>query len=387
MNVPIEQAVRRTEPLGDGGVSPPPARSSTTVVDLAGARSSRCCPPRLRRALDAVRRVGRPAARPADGALEGPQGAPARARRVRRELVPRLPRAGQESSTPAARLDALVAERYEVVKVDVGRFDKNLDFAKLYGEPIKKGIPSVVVVTPVNEVVYQTKAGELADARSMGPGRHLRLLQGQGRQAARLLTGGPERPGQPPACTPNCLRAITRRRPRPARCARVLPARARVAVGRRAPVAPRREVPPETTFGPFGIAERLNWLISKKRRRKTPSHFLISASCSRVFRVSGKSGGQRRPSASRHACHARNATFDGAVRSGSCRTGRSPAARRARSSIACSASRRCRRRHQLRRNLGVEDREQRRRGRRRRTGFGARPSGPDTGSASSRPSR
>ena len=65
--------------------------------------------------------------------------------------------------------DALVAERYEVVKVDVGRFDKNLDFVKLYGEPIKKGIPSVVVVTPVNEVVYQTKAGELADARSLGP--------------------------------------------------------------------------------------------------------------------------------------------------------------------------------------------------------------------------
>ena len=62
----------------------------------------------------------------------------------------------------------LVASRYEVVKVDVGDFDKNLDFAKLYGEPIKKGIPSIVVVTPTNEVVYQTKAGELADARSLG---------------------------------------------------------------------------------------------------------------------------------------------------------------------------------------------------------------------------
>ncbi len=62
----------------------------------------------------------------------------------------------------------LVRSRYEVVKVDVGHFDKNLDFAKLYGEPIKKGIPSVVVVTPTNEVVYQSKAGELADARGMG---------------------------------------------------------------------------------------------------------------------------------------------------------------------------------------------------------------------------
>ena len=62
----------------------------------------------------------------------------------------------------------LIASRYEVVKVDVGDFDKNLDFAKLYGEPIKMGIPSIVVVTPTNDVVYETKAGELADARSMG---------------------------------------------------------------------------------------------------------------------------------------------------------------------------------------------------------------------------
>ena len=68
----------------------------------------------------------------------------------------------------AGKTATLVAERYEVVKVDVGRFDRNLDFAKLYGEPIRKGIPSVVVVTPTNEVVYQTKAGELADARRMG---------------------------------------------------------------------------------------------------------------------------------------------------------------------------------------------------------------------------
>lgn len=66
------------------------------------------------------------------------------------------------------RTAALVRSRYEVVKVDVGRFDRNLDFAKLYGDPIGNGIPSVVVVTPTNEVVYQTRAGELADARRMG---------------------------------------------------------------------------------------------------------------------------------------------------------------------------------------------------------------------------
>src|SRR5205085_11996590 len=35
--------------------------------------------------------------------------------------------------------------------------------------------------------------------------------------------------------------------------------------------------PPEEIFGPFGNAERLNWLCSKNRTRKTRSHFLISA--------------------------------------------------------------------------------------------------------------
>ncbi len=66
------------------------------------------------------------------------------------------------------RTESRVEERYEVVEVDVGRFDRNLDFVKLYGEPIRKGIPSVVVVTPADEVVYRTRAGELADARHLG---------------------------------------------------------------------------------------------------------------------------------------------------------------------------------------------------------------------------
>ncbi len=62
-----------------------------------------------------------------------------------------------------------INQHFVVMKVDVGHFDKNLEFAKLYGKPIAKGIPSVVVVTPKNEIVYETRAGELADARRMGP--------------------------------------------------------------------------------------------------------------------------------------------------------------------------------------------------------------------------
>ena len=63
---------------------------------------------------------------------------------------------------------ALIAGRFQVVKVDVGRFDKNLDVANQYGNPIKMGIPAVVVLTADNQIVYSSKAGELANARKMG---------------------------------------------------------------------------------------------------------------------------------------------------------------------------------------------------------------------------
>lgn len=61
----------------------------------------------------------------------------------------------------------LIAKEFEVVKINVGRFDKNLDLAAIYGNPQKKGIPAAVVLSPDNQVLYATKAGELADARGM----------------------------------------------------------------------------------------------------------------------------------------------------------------------------------------------------------------------------
>jgi protein disulfide-isomerase len=63
---------------------------------------------------------------------------------------------------------ALVAGRFEVVKIDIGNFDKNLELANRYGNPIGKGIPAVVVLSADNAVLYSTKGGELANARRMG---------------------------------------------------------------------------------------------------------------------------------------------------------------------------------------------------------------------------
>jgi thioredoxin 1 len=62
---------------------------------------------------------------------------------------------------------ALIDKEFRVVKIDVGNFDHNVDLAQAYGNPIKKGIPAAVVVTPDNKVLYATKGGELADARRM----------------------------------------------------------------------------------------------------------------------------------------------------------------------------------------------------------------------------
>jgi protein disulfide-isomerase len=64
----------------------------------------------------------------------------------------------------------LIATRFRLVKVDVGNFDHNLDLVAQYGNPIAKGIPAAVVLSPGNEVIYASKAGELADARRMSEG-------------------------------------------------------------------------------------------------------------------------------------------------------------------------------------------------------------------------
>ena len=62
----------------------------------------------------------------------------------------------------------LIAKHFKVVKVDVGRFDRNVDVATAYGVPLKSGIPAVAVLSAQGNATYATKVGELADARQMG---------------------------------------------------------------------------------------------------------------------------------------------------------------------------------------------------------------------------
>ena len=61
-----------------------------------------------------------------------------------------------------------LSHEYVITKVDVGNWDKNQDIAERYGNPIKKGIPAVAVLSPEGKLLHSTAAGELASARDMG---------------------------------------------------------------------------------------------------------------------------------------------------------------------------------------------------------------------------
>src|SRR6516164_3046870 len=69
--------------------------------------------------------------------------------------------------------------------------------------------------------------------------------------------------------------------------------------------------PPEPTLGPFGMAERLNWLVLKKRTRNTSSHFLIAARSYSICFSGGNRSGHSPCFLFPHAWAARKATLLG----------------------------------------------------------------------------
>jgi thioredoxin 1 len=62
---------------------------------------------------------------------------------------------------------ALIRQQFQVVKIDVGNFDHNLDLAQRYDNPTKNGIPAAVILSAEGKLLYSTRAGELSNARRM----------------------------------------------------------------------------------------------------------------------------------------------------------------------------------------------------------------------------
>jgi protein disulfide-isomerase len=64
-------------------------------------------------------------------------------------------------------LSSLIAKSFVVVKIDVGRFSRNLDMAEKYHVPIRHGIPALAVLDKNGALLYAMDQGQFADARHM----------------------------------------------------------------------------------------------------------------------------------------------------------------------------------------------------------------------------
>lgn len=64
-------------------------------------------------------------------------------------------------------LAAMIEKNFVVVKVDVGRMDKNVELAGKYGVPVANGIPAIAVLDSRGKLLYAQDQGQFADARHM----------------------------------------------------------------------------------------------------------------------------------------------------------------------------------------------------------------------------
>lgn len=66
-------------------------------------------------------------------------------------------------------LKPFIEKHYEVVSIDVGRFNKNMQIPARYGVPKLEGAPTILIVDTDGKLINATNAADLADARSMNP--------------------------------------------------------------------------------------------------------------------------------------------------------------------------------------------------------------------------
>ncbi len=67
------------------------------------------------------------------------------------------------------KIKELIERKFIIQKIDVGRFDKNLDINEKLGDPIDNGIPALVILDPKksNPMIANTTGGEFSNASKM----------------------------------------------------------------------------------------------------------------------------------------------------------------------------------------------------------------------------
>ena len=79
-----------------------------------------------------------------------------------------------------------LGQRFILVKINVGGFDRNLSVARHFNVPLEKGIPAVALADADESVRFVTRAGELAEAKSLGSDAVLHFLTDAADQSSPL---------------------------------------------------------------------------------------------------------------------------------------------------------------------------------------------------------
>src|SRR5215469_13784804 len=62
-----------------------------------------------------------------------------------------------------------VDKSFEVVHIDIGHMDKNLDVANKYDVPLDRGVPAIAVLDSDGKLLFSQRRGEFEAARSLAP--------------------------------------------------------------------------------------------------------------------------------------------------------------------------------------------------------------------------
>jgi thioredoxin 1 len=74
-----------------------------------------------------------------------------------------------EEAFHSPEISPMVEKSFEVVHVDIGQADKNLDIAKQYDVPLDRGVPAIAVLGNDGKLLFSQKRGEFEAVRSMAP--------------------------------------------------------------------------------------------------------------------------------------------------------------------------------------------------------------------------
>jgi thioredoxin-related protein len=74
-------------------------------------------------------------------------------------------------------IKAYLAENYHIVKIDVGKFDKNLDVIEKYNVKRGAGVPSLVVLNNKGEFIIFQETGSLEEGKGYSEEKFMEFLK------------------------------------------------------------------------------------------------------------------------------------------------------------------------------------------------------------------